>query len=64
MMAGALNNISAIMQPDNNMHVRICGKYMAPCFAMVRPVDYRQTNALLCDLTFWAVEFLWLAEGT
>lgn len=26
--------------------------------------DYRQTNALLCDLTFWAVEFLWLAEGT
>ena len=143
MMAGALNHINAIMQPDNNMHVRICGKYMAPCFAMVRPVrafrfdlidtityrrvlseiamlgvgqqahviresvanveeaidgdgilrmdfnaphnkryspkyieypspygdvrleaDYRQKNALLCDLTFWAVEFLWLAEGT
>lgn len=143
MMAGALNHINAIMRPDNNMHVRICGKYMAPCFAMVRPVrafrpdlidtityrrilseiamlgvgqqahviresvanveeaidgdgilrmdfnalhnkryspkyieypspygdvrleaDYRQKNALLCDLTFWAVEFLWLAEGT
>lgn len=141
MLAGALNHINAIMRPDNNMHVRICGKYMAPCFALARPIrafrpdlidtvtyrrtlseiamlgvgqqadviresvanveeaidgdgvlrmefdaphnkryspryieypspygdvrletDYRQKNALLCDLTFWAVEFLWLVE--
>lgn len=141
MLAEALNHINAIMQPDNNMHVRICGKYMAPCFALARPIrafhpdlidtityrrtlseiamlgvgtradviresvanveetigkdgilrmnfdkphnkhyspryieypspygdvrleaDYKQKNALLCDLTFWAVEFLWLAE--
>ena len=141
MLAGALNHINAIMRPDNNMHVRICGKYIAPCFALVRPIrafhpdlidtityrrtlseiamlgvgtgadviresvanveeaidrdgilrmsfdkphnkhyspkyivypspygdvrleaDYKQEKALLCDLTFWAVEFLWLVE--
>lgn len=142
MLADALNHINAIMRPENNMHVRICGKYMAPCFALVRPVrafhpdlidtityrrtlseiamlgvgaeadviresaanveeaidqngilqmnfdkphnkryspkyieypspygdvrleaDYKREQALPCDLTFWAVEFLWLVEG-
>ena len=142
MLAEALNHINAIMRPDNNLHVRICGKYMAPCFALVRPIrafrpdlidtityrrtlseiamlgvgkqveviresaanveealdeegilrmnfdkphnkhyspkyieypspygdvrleaDYKQERALLCDLTFWAVEFLWLVAG-
>lgn len=141
MLAGALNHINTIMRPENNMHVRICGKYMAPCFALVRPIrafhpdlidtinyrrtlseiamlgvgakadviresaanvkeaidrdgilrmnfdkphnrryspryieypspygdvrleaDYKRENALLCDLTFWALEFLWLAK--
>ena len=141
MMARALNHINAVMRPDNEMHVRICGKYVAPCFAMIRPIrafrsdlidtvtyrrvlseiamlgvgqqadviresvanveealdgdgvlrmdfsaphnkrysprrieypspygdvrleaDYGQKNAFLCDLTFWALEFLWLAE--
>lgn len=38
MLAEALNHINAIMRPNNDMHVRICGKYMAPCFAMVRPI--------------------------
>ena len=37
-LAEALNHINAIMRPDNDMHVRICGKYMAPCFALVRPI--------------------------
>lgn len=38
MLAEALNHINAILRPDNDMHVRICGKYMAPCFAVVRPI--------------------------
>lgn len=142
MLARALNNINAVMRPDNEMHVRICGKYVAPCFALIRPIrafrpdlidsvtyrrilseiamlgvgeqadviresivnveealdgdgilrldfsalhnkryspkriaypspygdvrleaDYGKKNALLCDLTFWALEFLWLARG-
>lgn len=137
MLADALNHINDIMKPDNNMHVRINGKYAAPCFALIRPVrafrpdlidtityrrllteiamlgagekvtviresaanvkealdkdgilrmnferphnkryspkyieyptayvdvrleaDYNDKNALLCDLTYWAVEFL------
>ncbi len=141
MLARALNHINAVMRPDNEMHVRICGKYVAPCFAMIRPIrafrsdlidtvtyrrvlseiamlgvgqqadviresvanveealdgdgvlrmdfstphnkrysprrieypspygdvrleaDYGQKNAFLCDFTFWALEFLWLAE--
>lgn len=38
MLAEALNHINAIMRPDYDMHVCICGKYIAPCFAMVRPI--------------------------
>lgn len=142
MMAAALNHVNEIMKPDNEMHVRIGGRYYAPCFALVRPLrafradlidtilyrrvlseiamlgvgervgiiresaenvrqsidgdgilrmdftvphnkryspknikyagsytdvrlepDYHNKNALLCDLTFWAVEFLYLVEG-
>jgi hypothetical protein len=130
------------MEPDNNMHVRIAGKFYGPCFALVRPLrafdadlidsityrrilsemamlgvgngvhiirqsvenileaidrdgilrmnfnvphnkryspkkieytsayndvrleaDYKDKNALLCDLTFWALEFLYLVEN-
>lgn len=137
MLAQALNRINSIMKPENNMQVRIGGKYYGPCFAFVRPLrafdanlidvityrrilseiamlgvgenvdiicqsvknvkeaidkdgilrmnfdiphnkryspkrieytgpytdvrleaDYNKKNALLCDLTFWAVEFL------
>lgn len=25
--------------------------------------DYKSKNALLCDLTFWAVEFLYLVDN-
>lgn len=139
MLADAFNHINAIMKPDSNMHVRINGKYAAPCFALVRPIrafspdlidsityrrllteiamtgvgkrvnviresaenveeaidkdgilrmnfdkphnkryspryieyptayvdvrleaDYKDKKALLCDLTYWAVEFLYL----
>ncbi len=38
MVANALNHINRIMKPDNNMHVRINGKYVAPCFALIRPI--------------------------
>lgn len=141
MLADAFNHINTIMKPDNEMHVRIGGKYYGPCFAFIRPLrafdpnfintityrrilteiamlgvgerveiirqsvqaiheaidmdgilrmnfntphnkryspknieynsayndvrleaDYKNRNALLCDLTFWAVEFLNLVE--
>lgn len=141
MLAQAINHINHIMKPENNMHVRIDGKYYGPCFAFVRPfrafdanlidiityrrilseiamlgvgenveiirqsvqnvkeaidkdgilrmnfavphnkryspkkieytgpytdvrleADYKNKKALLCDLTFWAVEFLYLVE--
>ena len=141
-LAEAFNHINEIMKPDNNMHVRIGGKFYGPCFALVRPLrafdanlidtityrrilseiamlgvgervdiirqsvqsvqeaidkdgimrmnfnaphnkryspkkieytsayndvrleaDYKNKNALLCDLTFWAVEFLYLVEN-
>ncbi|HIZ55846.1 MAG TPA: hypothetical protein H9671_06535 [Firmicutes bacterium] len=141
MLAASFNHINAIMQPGNNIHVRINGKYVAPCFALVRPIrafhpdlidsityrrllteiammgvgesveviresvanvkeaidkdgvlrmnfgqphnkryspkyieyptaytdvrlesDYKNKKALLCDLTYWAVEFLVLAD--
>ena len=141
MLADAINHINAIMKPGTNMHVRIKGKYMAPCFALVRPIrafrsdlihtityrrlltaiammgvgvkadviresvenvkeaidkdgilrlqfdkphnkryspeniqyptpytdvrleaDYKDKKALLCDLTYWAVEFLYLVS--
>ena len=140
MLADALNHINDIMKPDNDMHVRINGKYVAPCFALIRPIrafspdlidtityrrllteiamlgvgedvniiresaanvkeaidkdgilrmnfdrphnkryspkyikyptayvdvrleaDYKDKKALLCDLTYWAVEFLHIA---
>ena len=141
MLADAFNRINEVMKPDNNLHVRIKGKQVSPCFALVRPIrafhpdradhilyrrllseiamlgvgervqviresaarvrealerdgvlrmDFRQThgnrlsprsaayptaygdvwleadgrdeNARLCDLTFWAVEFLFLVD--
>lgn len=142
MLADALNNINLVMRADNNIHVRIGGKYAVPCFALVRPIrafhadlidsilyrrilteiamtgvgrsaevirqsamniteaidkdgilrmdfskphnkshsprkivyptaysdvrleaDYKNEKSFLCDLTFWAVEFLHLADS-
>ncbi len=141
MLAQSINHINNIMNPENDMHIRIDGRYYAPCFAFVRPLrafdanlidiityrrilteiamlgvgenveiirqsvqnvqesmdkdgilrmnfdiphnkryspkkieytssytdvrleaDYKNKKALLCDLTFWAVEFLYLVE--
>lgn len=142
MLAQAFNHMNQIMKPDNEMSVRINNKYVAPCFAFIRPIrpfhteqidvilyrrllteiamlgvgrkvdvisesvdhvkealdkdgilrmnfstphnkryspkylnypsayadvrletDYSDENALLCDLTFWALEFLYLADN-
>ena len=142
MLSNALNHINKIMKPDSNMHVRIKGRFMGPCFAFVRPLkafnsdlidvilyrrvlteiamlgvgknvdiikesvkniekaidgdgvlkmrldlphnkryspknieypsaytdvalepDYKKKTALDCDLTFWAVQFLYLVNG-
>ncbi len=141
MLADSINHINAIMKPENNMHIRINGKFVAPCFALIRPIrpfqltiidsilyrrplteiamlgvskqvgilkesvatleealssdgilrlnfeqphnrryspkkieyptayvdtrlepDYQSKNAFLCDLTFWAVQFLHLCN--
>lgn len=143
MLSDSLNHINKIMKPDNDMKIHVKNKYMAPCFAFIRPIrafhpnlihsivyrrtlteiamlgvgntvdviresvinvkqaidkdgilrmnfdvphnkhyspkkikyptpyvdvrlepDYKSKTALLCDLTFWAVQFLYLAEGT
>ena len=143
MLAHFFNHINTIMKPDNNIHVKINGKYIVPYFALVRPVrafrpdlidtityrrlltemammgvgenvdviresvsnvkeamdqdgvlrmrldhphnkryspkyieyptaytdvrleaDYKEKNALLCDLTYWAIEFLYLVENS
>ena len=142
MLADSINHINKIMKPDNNMYVRIKGKYIAPCWAMCRPVrafhpdtidsimyrlpltyiamlgagenvgvlresaenimaainndgilrfnfdvphnkryspkkieypthysdvrlepNYERKNAMLCDLTFWAVQFMYYYEN-
>lgn len=141
MLADAINHVNVIMKPENSMHILINGKYIAPCFALIKPLrafhpdiidsilyrrtlteiamlgvgqkvgiiresvanlqealshdgvlrlnfeiphnkryspikikyptpyvdvrlepDYKLKNALLCDLTFWAVQFLHLCE--
>jgi hypothetical protein len=38
MLVDSLNHVNAIMKPDNNMYIRISGKFVAPCFAPVRPI--------------------------
>ncbi len=38
MLSDSLNHINAIMKPDNNLHVRINGKYVVPCWALVHSI--------------------------
>ncbi|MBQ7338655.1 MAG: hypothetical protein IJW40_09425 [Clostridia bacterium] len=45
-VAHALNHINRIMKPENNMHIRINGKYVAPCFALVRPIRAFDPNLI------------------
>ncbi len=47
MLADAINHINSIMKPENNLHIRINGKYYAPCFAFIRP--FRAFNPNLID---------------
>lgn len=142
-LGDSINHINSIMKPENNMHIRINGKYVGPCFAFIRPLrpfkpdvidsimyrrplteiamlgvgenvgilrktaanieealdidgilrlnfnsphnkryspkkidfptpyvdvrlesDYKSKTAILCDLTFWAVQFLYLYDDT
>lgn len=46
LLGAALNHINAVMKPDNNMHVRINGKFVAPCFALVRPIRPFRTDVI------------------
>ncbi|MBQ6803959.1 MAG: hypothetical protein IJP04_04815 [Clostridia bacterium] len=46
MLAGAINHINTIMTDENNMHVRIAGKYYAPCFAFIRPFRAFHPNCI------------------
>ena len=38
-------------------------EYTGPYTDVRLEVDYKNKNALLCDLTFWAVELLYLVEN-
>ncbi|MBR6762544.1 MAG: hypothetical protein IKM13_02210 [Clostridia bacterium] len=38
MLTHSLNHAGEIMKPDTNIHVKIGNKYMAPCFALTRPI--------------------------
>lgn len=38
MMADAINHINRIMKADNNLHVRLGGRYIVPYAALVRPI--------------------------
>jgi len=38
MLADSLNHINAIMKPDNQMSIKIKGKYIGPCFPLIRPL--------------------------
>jgi hypothetical protein len=44
MLANSLNHVNKIMKPDNDMYVRIKGKYVAPCFALTRPLRAFHTD--------------------
>lgn len=46
MLADSLNHINKIMKPDNNMHIRIAGKFYAPCFAFIRPFRAFSPNVI------------------
>ena len=46
MLVDSLNRINQIMKPENNMHVRINGKFYGPCFAMIRPLKPFKTDVI------------------
>lgn len=46
LLGRALNHINAIMKPDNNIAIRIKGKYVAPGFALIRPIRAFRTDLI------------------
>lgn len=38
MLADSLNRINVIMKPNNEMSIKIKGKYVGPCFPLIRPL--------------------------
>jgi hypothetical protein len=46
MLTDSINHINKIMKPDNDMYVRIKGKYVAPCFALTRPLQAFSTDLI------------------
>jgi hypothetical protein len=46
MLTDSLNHINKIMKPDNDMFVRIKGKYVGPCFALIRPIRAFRTDVI------------------
>jgi hypothetical protein len=46
MLADSLNHVNKIMKPDNDMYVRIKGKYVAPCFTLARPLRAFRTDLI------------------
>jgi hypothetical protein len=46
MLTKAINHINKIMKPDNDMFVRIKGKYVSPCFALNRPLRAFRTDLI------------------
>ena len=50
-------------KPHNKHYSPKYIEYPSPYGDVRLEADYKQERALLCDLTFWAVEFLWLLAG-
>lgn len=46
MLADSLNRINMIMKPDNEMSIKIKGKSVVPCFALIRPLHPFRTDTL------------------
>jgi hypothetical protein len=46
MLTNSINHINKIMKPDNEMFVRIKGKYVGPCFAFIRPIRAFRTDLI------------------
>lgn len=46
LLARSLNHINAVMKPDNEMQIRIAGKFSGPCFALARPLRPFDVNVI------------------
>lgn len=46
MLADSFNHINKIMKPDSDIHIRIAGKFYAPCFSFIRPFKVFSPNVI------------------